>query len=463
MGKPEPYSIKVIHIISDLLILNVAFLAAYYLKFGTFTFEEDNPYFMLAAISSLVWTLLNFKWDLSVSERGKQFYRILITIIKMVTTHTLLMLAIIVAFKMYDISRIHLFLNYSFFFTLIILWKMVFYNLLRYARILGFNFRKVVIVGEGPITYSLHKYFNMHLSNGFKFMGYFADNADNLDYPAFLKGKINEVKAFCLKEEVDEIYCAIPFSNTELIADLIKFSDNNMIRFRLVPDFRSFVHKKIEIDFFDDIPVMSIRKEPLGELFNRFTKRSFDIGFSLFVIIMIFPILFPIIALLIKITSKGPVFFKQLRSGRDNQDFVCYKFRSMSVNEDSDKLQATKGDARITWIGNILRKSSMDELPQFFNVLFGQMSVVGPRPHMLKHTEEYSKIVDQFMVRHFVKPGITGLAQVKGLRGDTNHPDKMEKRVQYDLYYLENWNFIFDIKIIILTVVNMVRGQENAY
>jgi putative colanic acid biosynthesis UDP-glucose lipid carrier transferase len=463
MGKSsEPNSLRVLHIISDFLILNVCFLISYQIKFNTFIIAEDQ-YFILAAVSNIFWILLNFKWDLSVSERGKKFQRILIKIVKMVTTHTLLMLAIIVAFKLHHISRIHLFLNYTLFFTFLTLWKLFFYNILRYARVLGFNYRKVVIVGEGPITYSLHEYFNMHLSNGFKFMGYFADNAENIDYPAFLKGKISEVKDFCLSEDVDEIYCAIPFSNNEVISDLIKFSDNNMIRLRLVPDFRSFLNKKIEIDFFDDIPVMSLRKEPLGDLFNRFNKRTFDIVFSLLVIIGIFPILFPIIALLIKLTSKGPVFFKQLRSGRDNKDFICYKFRSMALNEDSDRLQAVRGDARITWIGNILRKTSMDELPQFFNVLLGQMSVVGPRPHMLKHTQEYSQVVDQFMVRHFVKPGITGLAQVKGLRGDTNHPDSMKRRVQYDLYYLENWNFTFDLKIIIKTVVNMIKGQETAF
>jgi exopolysaccharide biosynthesis polyprenyl glycosylphosphotransferase len=196
---------------------------------------------------------------------------------------------------------------------------------------------------------------------------------------------------------------------------------------------------------------------------NQYFKRTFDIAFSFLVIVLVFTWLFPILALLIKLSSKGPIFFKQQRSGKRNEVFTCYKFRSMKVNEDSDTIQAHKSDDRITGIGKFLRKTSMDELPQFLNVLNGDMSVVGPRPHMLKHTEEYSQIIDNFMVRHFVKPGITGWAQVHGFRGETHQDYKMRKRVQYDVWYIENWSFLLDIRIIFMTVRNLLLGDRNAF
>jgi putative colanic acid biosysnthesis UDP-glucose lipid carrier transferase len=171
----------------------------------------------------------------------------------------------------------------------------------------------------------------------------------------------------------------------------------------------------------------------------------------------------PLMALIIKLDSKGPVFFKQLRSGKDNRSFHCLKFRSMAVNQDADHKQASRGDTRITRVGAFIRKTSIDELPQFFNVLMGDMSVVGPRPHMLKHTSDYSELIEKFMVRHFLTPGITGWAQVKGLRGETKDPEYMEKRVEADIWYLENWSFLLDMKIIVLTVWQAITGNKNAF
>jgi exopolysaccharide biosynthesis polyprenyl glycosylphosphotransferase len=208
---------------------------------------------------------------------------------------------------------------------------------------------------------------------------------------------------------------------------------------------------------------MTFRREPLQVMVNRMMKRSFDIAFSLLVILLIFPFVYPIIALLIKLDSSGPVLFKQPRSGKKNKMFLCYKFRTMYVNNEANAKQASKGDSRITKVGAFLRKTSLDELPQFFNVLFGHMSVVGPRPHMLKHTEEYSKMIEKYLERHFITPGITGYAQVNGFRGETNDSLKMKKRLEYDTWYIENWSFVLDIKIIFMTVMNMIKGEENAF
>ena len=192
-------------------------------------------------------------------------------------------------------------------------------------------------------------------------------------------------------------------------------------------------------------------------------KRAFDVVFSLGVIVFVFSWLFPLLGLLVKLSSRGPVFFKQMRLGKDNQEFVCWKFRSMRMNVDADVKQATKNDPRVTAVGRFLRKSNLDEMPQFINVLFGHMSVVGPRPHPLRLNDQYRDIIDKYMVRHFVRPGITGWAQVSGFRGETRTPELMERRVELDVWYLENWSFWLDLKIVVKTVTNMFGKDANAY
>ena len=207
-----------------------------------------------------------------------------------------------------------------------------------------------------------------------------------------------------------------------------------------------------DADFVNSLTVYNPQEIPLDNFSNRLIKRIFDVVFSSLVILLLLSWLFPLISLIIKLDSKGPVFFRQLRTGIDNEEFNCLKFRTMQVNEESDSKQAQANDSRISRVGAILRKYNIDELPQFFNVLFGEMSVVGPRPHMLKHTEQYSELISHYKVRHYVKPGVTGWAQVNGYRGLTDELWKMEKRVDYDMEYLKNWNFFWDLKIIYLTV-----------
>ena len=213
----------------------------------------------------------------------------------------------------------------------------------------------------------------------------------------------------------------------------------------------------------EDIPIVSLIEEPLQNIPNKFVKRAFDILFSFVFLITIFPVLFIVLGMAIKLSSPGPVFFKQKRTGKKNNEFSCIKFRTMKVNEDADLIQASKNDDRITKIGAFMRRTNLDETPQFLNVLFGKMSVVGPRPHMLKHTEMYSQLIDKYMVRHFAKPGITGWAQVTGYRGETKELADMEARIKKDMWYIENWTFWLDMKIIFLTIRNMMRGEENAY
>lgn len=265
------------------------------------------------------------------------------------------------------------------------------------------------------------------------------------------------------KQDIRELYVCMPPNMLPHSRHLLSEAEQQCIRLKLVPDLSGAMATGFQMYHMDAFTVFSLRMDPLDNTYARFKKRLFDIFFSLLVILFLLSWLYPILGLLIKLQSPGPVLFRQLRSGRDNFPFWCYKFRSMRVNDESDHLQATRSDSRITPIGRFLRRSSLDELPQFLNVLKGDMSVVGPRPHMLVHTERYRTIVDSFMVRHFHKPGITGWAQVNGCRGETSHPSEMVKRIKRDIWYIENWSLMLDIRILFLTVYLLLKGDEKAF
>jgi len=211
------------------------------------------------------------------------------------------------------------------------------------------------------------------------------------------------------------------------------------------------------------LPIMILRPIPLDDLLSQFVKRLFDIVFSFLIMIAILWWLVPLIGILIKLESPGPIFFKQKRNGRGNEPFDCYKFRSMRINNDSDTKQATKNDYRVTKVGRFLRNNSLDELPQFFNVFIGDMSVVGPRPHPVQLNEDYRSLIDRYMSRHLIKPGVTGLAQVMGYRGETSEPYQMKSRIKLDIFYVEHWTFWLDMKLIALTILKIFKGDKNAY
>ena len=274
---------------------------------------------------------------------------------------------------------------------------------------------------------------------------------------------LNECFRFIKDEDVDEIYCSISELTNLQISEIVDFADNNLKILKFLPDNKEIYSKKLKYEYYDYIPILSLRDIALEDSFNTVLKRSFDIFFSSLIIVFILSWLTPIVAILIKFESKGPVFFKQSRNGFNFKEFDCYKFRSMTPSPDAHLYQATRGDQRITKIGKFIRKTSIDELPQFFNVLFGDMSVVGPRPHMVSHTNIYAKKIDKFMVRHFVKPGITGLAQISGFRGEIETDKDIIGRVKYDIFYIENWSLLLDLKIITRTFVNAIKGEEKAY
>lgn len=327
------------------------------------------------------------------------------------------------------------------------------------------HINKVVLVGSTSNNRALYKELVCMPYLGYKVLGYF-DHEPNGLVASECKylGKPEDVIDFLsTHRDVHELYCCLPSRDYGVIVKIVNYCQNNLVRFYSVPNVRNYLHHRMYFNMLGDVPYLSFYREPLTIPINRVIKRLFDIGFSLcFLCTLFIPILI-IVTIITKLTMPGPVFFRQKRNGLNDKEFYCLKFRSMKVNDQADTLQATKDDPRKTKWGEIMRKTNIDELPQFINVLLGQMSVVGPRPHMLKHTEEYSKLIDKYMVRHFVKPGVTGWSQVTGFRGETKELSQMEGRVKGDIWYIEHWSFGLDLYIIYKTLANAIKGDEEAY
>jgi len=451
-----------IHFIGDILCINIAFILMYYLKFESIDFSDK--YRFLLIIFNANWILVALMLKLYELNRIMRLDKVLFNLFKAFGFNVLIITAVLFSLKQSSFSREHLYATYFMLFGLIMLWRYLTIKLIKLYRKSGYNYSRVVIVGGGEVAQQLNDYFNSDDVLGVRLLGVFSDSDFSFEIKDSVKtGTLDSIEQFALKNDVDEIFYTMPLTYTKKIKGLVDFCDKYMIRFKVVPDFRGFIFKRVNIDFFNDVPVITLREEPLTDFINRFTKRVFDLIFSLLTIVFVLSWLYPFIAVLIKLSSKGPVLFKQSRSGVNNEEFLCYKFRSMTMSAEADTKQATKGDVRITKIGAFLRKSSLDEFPQFFNVFMGDMSIVGPRPHMLKHTEEYSELIQKYMVRQLVKPGITGAAQVKGYRGETKELQDMEGRVRLDVWYIENWSLSLDINIIFHTVWNAFKGDEKAY
>ncbi len=323
--------------------------------------------------------------------------------------------------------------------------------------------KKIAIVGYNEDALQLAEYFNNN-KTFYNLTGIFGTSRQlSVDKSGNIIGNMKDCVDYAVENDVTEIYSTILPTENELVHELTEEAENKCVRVRFVTTKKFDNANYHHVDFISEMPVISLRAEPLQKTRNSLRKRFFDLLVSIAAILLFLSWLTPVLAILIKLSSRGPIFFKQQRSGKDNKPFWCYKFRSMTVNDNSDARQATKNDKRITWIGGIMRKTSIDELPQFFNVLIGNMSITGPRPHMLLHTEEYSAIINKYMVRQLLKPGITGWAQVNGYRGETADPSLMEKRVEHDIWYMENWSLMLDIKILFMTVINIFKGETNAY
>nr|WP_297805120.1 exopolysaccharide biosynthesis polyprenyl glycosylphosphotransferase [uncultured Polaribacter sp.] len=332
---------------------------------------------------------------------------------------------------------------------------------LKKYRAVGNNFRTTVVVGLDDSSKNIIKLFKSKSNLGYKYLGFFSrKDSENNE----CLGNLNGLFKYVTENSVDEIYCSLTSLKKNQIKEINKFAIEKNIGLKLIPNSSELYSKNQSIEYYDDaLMVLNVNKLPFEFSENFYIKRIFDIFFSLFVCVFVLSWLWPILWFFVKFESKGPLLFKQGREGIKGKEFTCYKFRSMTLNKDADKVHATKNDARVTKVGAFIRKTSMDELPQFINVLFGDMSVVGPRPHLESLSLEYQKDVDDYLKRHIVKPGITGLAQVSGYRGEIKKAADIKNRVRLDIFYIENWSFFLDIKIIIKTVLNLFKGEEKAY
>jgi len=459
------FLIKWLILLGDLLLINLLFLFVYqWLRiYGA---ESSNINWRY------IYLLLNFSYVFAAYLIPVKIYqpvvftdKVIQQSLSLIALHAVIFTACLFFLNLENdvISIYFIAYYYLLLFVIFTVWRVLARETLKIYRRKGHNYKRVIIVGAGKIGMALFSEMKKEMAYGYNIYGFFDDNILlKRTLPNYL-GMTHEVEDFVLENDIDEIYCTLPNSQDEKITRIFNFAEKQMVRFYIVPEFSRYVKKRMNLDIIESIPIMGVRSEPLQSVYNQLLKRAFDIVFSFCFLVTLFPIFYIVFGIIIKISSSGPVIFKQRRTGIYGKSFDCYKFRSMKLNEDADEKQAKKDDPRTTKFGQFLRRSNLDEIPQFYNVLKGDMSVIGPRPHMLKHTELYSSFIDKYMVRHLIKPGITGWAQVNGYRGEIKTTDQMEGRVRYDVWYLENWSFFLDLKILIITILNMFKGEKNAY
>lgn len=465
--------IKLSNILLDICLLNLALFLTFYLGVNNnHIFYQEHKTLLLVIFINTVWLLSAgyFRIYRHYSEKSA------VTIYQqMIKAYFLFAAALItlVSLLVYSDEEFTLMLpGRNFFFIFLI----AFFVALVADRLLMLGIRKnrkqrgrlkkenVIVVGGNDFPEEMKLRLLQEFDEPLQIVGFFynrPESVQNEEPPYLYKGSFEEVFDFLSKEKVDQLFCIIKGLEQPAISRLMEAADNHLTRFKILLDTYDYLPSRGSFQIINDIPIFQPRKEPLQIPEKAFTKRLFDLLFSIIIIVLLLSWLLPILAILIKLDSRGRVFFKQKRVGKGNKPFNCLKLRSMYVNEDADRVMASKNDKRVTKIGTFLRKNSLDELPQFFNVFIGDMSVVGPRPHMMADGELYAYMTKKYMIRHFLRPGITGWAQITASRAETRSLDEVEKRVRADVWYMENWSFLLDVKIIFLTFLQLFRrGKE---
>jgi putative colanic acid biosynthesis UDP-glucose lipid carrier transferase len=445
----------------DLSAIIFVYLAAILFFDDTVDPGIEYVYFLIALILS--WICMTTISNVYSEANVKVFEHFTNASVKAFSYFILAIVVYLFFFRLLTLSRLFVSAVFACIFVALIINRIIYFGAYYFFRTRHWMVNKVIVIGYNALSKKLVNYLAEDRIN--KEVVGFCEEFDNIHelspYP--ILSSIGDTLGVCKKFGVTEIYSTISPEQNVNLYKMMQAADENCIRFRIVPDLRMFYNKQMHIDHLKEMVIITARKEPLNDLGNRIKKRLLDIGFSIFVIVFVLSWITPIIGFLICLESPGPILFKQHRTGKDQTVFLCLKFRSMRLNSEADTSQAVARDERVTRIGRFLRRTSLDELPQFINVLKGDMSVVGPRPHMLRHTNEYSKLIGQYMVRQFLKPGITGWAQVNGFRGETHQLELMKKRVEHDLWYMENWSFLLDVKIILMTAFNWLRSEKYAY
>lgn len=450
-------------VILDLIALNLVLFMCQIFFSTSITYNATDAYFRYLTVSNLSWLVLSFLLRTYAATHILNFDKFTKRTTQVYLAWLILVLCYLFFSRELKISRLFIVASTGGFGVGLLINRFIHLGIFRYFKNTNFLVKRVIILGYNDTAKKLAAYFEQDNLNT-QIIGYIEDeeNITELSHYPILTNTSNALQ-IAKKMDVQEIFSTITPEQNKFIYNLMYQSEQECIRFRIVPNLSMFVTREVHIEYYGELPILSLRKEPLHDVGNRIKKRALDITISSLVTIFILSWIIPIIGLLIFFESGWPVFFKQLRTGKNKKSFYCWKFRSMKINKDSDSRQATRDDKRVTFLGRILRKTSLDEFPQFLNVLRGEMSLVGPRPHMIKHTDDYSKVVDEYMVRQFIKPGITGWAQINGYRGEITNPDQIKMRVNKDIWYLENWTLWLDIQILFLTVYYVFKGDKKAY
>ena len=447
----------------DLIILNAIYILCQVIVLKGVHTRYSNPYFQYWAISNGIWLLISIFFRTYAIKVILNFEYYIKRTIQVYLVWIICMLVYLFFLRAFEISRLFIITTTLGYGLGLLLNRFLYLGINNYFKKSHHLTKKVLILGYNDTAKKLANYFEEDGLNT-QLMGYIEDNnniTELSNYPVL--ANLENTLQIAREMDVQEIFSTITPEQNKDIYTLMYQAEKECIRFKIVPNLSVFITREVHIEYFGDLPILSLRSEPLDDVGNRVKKRMLDIAISLFVIVFFLSWMVPLFALLIFIESGESVFFKQLRTGKNKKSFYCLKFRSMKSNKDADLKQATANDSRITRLGKFIRRTSLDEFPQFINVFKGEMSLVGPRPHMLKHTNDYSKIVDDYMVRQFLKPGITGWAQINGYRGEITNPEQIKMRVDKDLWYLENWNLWLDIQILFLTVYYVFRGDKNAF
>ena len=432
----------------DYLIINIAFFIGYFIKFG-FGLEvfANNNYLSFLLFFNLAWIISTSALKTyNTSGLNLTFLNTVDRVVRLLLLDLLLVAAFNGLIKTY-FSRLFILYTYIALTVLVFIWRYLSLRILVSQNKRKNRLNKILLLGVSISENDVEEYFSFFSKHKLLEVQKIEHTLPQSDTLLASEELINNIK----KQDFSELFLSVSNLGDKTIEAIIDYAEENLKRVHLVIDDPFLNSRHLELARYNETPVINIRLSPLDYFSNQLIKRTFDIIFSLFVIVFVLSWLYPLLFILIKVNSKGPVLFEQIRTGMNNEPFVCYKFRTMEENKQADLQQAIDNDPRITKIGRFMRRTSIDELPQFFNVLIGEMSVVGPRPHMLKHTEEYSKEVGKFMQRHAIKPGITGLAQVKGFRGEIKNLNLLKSRVKLDRFYVENWSLNLDLKIIFLT------------
>lgn len=459
MIKENQNFLNKVNALTDIIILFLSMTLAYLIRFYIFPPTVAIYYISLFtyikfAVVIIPITLIIFNFfNLYHSFRTTTFIRECAQVIKSNTILTAILLSLLFGIKLIDVSRWVIVIFYFVNTSLIIIKRFILRKTLSKMRTKGLNLKHVIVVGAGEVAKEYLEVLNDNKSFGYSYSGYVANNND---FAGKKLGNYSDLYDILNKCKPDEVVCALDISDAKYLENVVSDCEKSGTKISIIPFCYKYIPSQPYIDQIGSIPLINIRRIPLDNLGNAFIKRTMDILGSLVLIICTSPIMLTA-ALITKLTSKGPVIFKQKRVGLNKQLFTMYKFRSMKVNASEETGWSTDNDPRKTKFGSFIRKFSIDELPQFFNVLKGDMSLVGPRPELPHFVEAFREEIPLYMVKHQVKPGITGLAQINGYRGDTS----IKKRIEFDIYYIENWSILMDISILFKTAFKGFKNNEK--